>query len=443
MRAVFNAVAAGKAHWDEHLVMRTQDKVSGSGVIRELADGTKLTIRDLVHVMIVVSDNTATNLLLDRFGADYVNDETRKLGLNNTLVLRKVNGGAPSREGALEDFKQFGLGVSTPREMVDLLSQLTPEMLAILQRQQYKDAIGRHLPDSDVASKSGALDRLRSDAGIVNSAGGRIAIALTVDDMKRTDYSAENAGNRALAAIADVLVPGLSGPVYDLAAPERVVELQASMDHVQGILVDGNRLWVSWVDRKRRTGHLGEFDAPTGKLVRSVEIQTGDRFHPGGISADGQSIWVPVAEYKPDSSASVQKRDRETLALQAEFEVSDHIGAIAAGPDVLYGANWDARAIYTWTRQGKQLARRDNPTGSRYQDMKFVNGLLVASGLRRNEGAIDFLMPEDLRLHRRVRTGKSDRGVILTHEGMAIAGGKLYLLPEDGPSRLFVFQLPY
>lgn len=442
MRAVFNAVAEGKARWDEQLEMRAQDKISGSGVIRELTDGTKLTIRDLVHMMIVVSDNTATNLLLDRFGADYVNDETRKPGLTQTLILRKVGGGGPARENSQEEFQKYGLGVSTPREMVELMTHLNPEMMAILQRQQYKDAIGRHQPDVDVASKSGTLDRLRSDVGIVNSVGGRIAIAATVDDMKRTDYSPDNAGSHVIASIADRLIEGLSVPTMDLAEPERVIELRSQMDHVQGIYVDGNRLWVSWVDRKARTGYLGEFNATSGELVRSVPVHKGEQFHPGGIAGDGKSIWVPVAEYKPASSASVQKRNRNTLALEAEFAVADHIGAVAVAQDAIYGANWDARMIYTWTRAGKEVARRLNPTGSSYQDLKFWEGVLIGSGLRRNEGSVDFLNPEDLRLQKRIRTGKTDRGVVLTHEGMAIDDGKLYFLPEDGPSRLLVYKLP-
>jgi beta-lactamase class A len=439
MRAVFQAVSEGKARWDEPLVMRAADKVPGSGVIRELADNTKLTIRDLVHLMIVVSDNTATNLLLDRFGADFVNDETRKLGLSSTLVLRKVMGGAPAREGAVPEYAKYGLGVTTPREMVALVESLTPEMLAILQRQQFKDAIGRHQPDADVASKSGALDRLRSDAGLVNSVGGRIAISLTVDDLKRTDYSPENAGNILLARLSDLLVEGLAAPVQHLGEPVRTVELKGTMDHVQGIAVDGNRLWVSWVDRKKQTGHVGEFDIASGGLVRSVEVHNGARYHPGGIALDGDSLWVPVAEYRAGSSSLVQRRNRDTLALEGEFAVADHIGCVAAGPAGLYGGNWDAREIYTWTRDGRQTSKRTNPTGTRYQDLKFSDGDLVGSGLRRGEGAVDFLDPEDLRLRRRIRAGKSSRGVVLTHEGMALDASNLYLLPEDRPSRLFVF----
>jgi hypothetical protein len=74
--------------------------------------------------------------------------------------------------------------------------------------------------------------------------------------------------------------------------------------------------------------------------------------------------------------------------------------------------------------------------------MKTESGYLVGGGLRPGEGSIDWLDPMDLRLLRRSRVGKTDRGVMMTHEGMAIAGDRLYLLPEDGPSRLFVFPLP-
>jgi hypothetical protein len=102
------------------------------------------------------------------------------------------------------------------------------------------------------------------------------------------------------------------------------------MDHVQGIDVEGDRLWVSWVDRTNKTGHVGEFELSSGKLLRSVEVHKGDRYHPGGIALEGDSLWLPVAEYKPNSSSFIQRRNKHTLALEAEFEVADHIGCVAA-----------------------------------------------------------------------------------------------------------------
>ena len=182
LATVFRAVADGKATWDETLTLRDEDKVSGSGVLREFSNGLKLPLRDVVRMMIVVSDNTATNMVIGRITADAVNAEMDRYGLTATRSMRKILGDgndlkAPSgfsAAGRLAENKRFGLGSTTPKEMVTLLEKLergevvsaaaSKEMIAILKRQQYKDGIGRHLPDEWVASKSGALDALRSDA---------------------------------------------------------------------------------------------------------------------------------------------------------------------------------------------------------------------------------------------------------------------------------------
>ncbi|MCW5964764.1 MAG: serine hydrolase, partial [Bryobacterales bacterium] len=132
MVACYRAVAEGKARWDEKIPVTPAAKVSGSGVIREFEDGTLLTLRDLMHVMIVVSDNTATNLVLDRLSADYVNETMEKLGLAQTRSMRKIRGDGTqlkeasgwSKEGEKEENKRFGIGRSTPREMAQLIEML-------------------------------------------------------------------------------------------------------------------------------------------------------------------------------------------------------------------------------------------------------------------------------------------------------------------------------
>lgn len=223
MAAAFAAVEAGTARWDEPLTMRDVDRVSGAGVMQELSTGVKLALRDVMRLMIVVSDNTATNLMIDRFTADAANAEMDKLGLRNTRLNRKVLGnGGPSgwsQTGRDPVNQKFGFGSTTPREMVALLEKLergeivnaaaSKEMLSILKRQQYKDGIGRRMGD-DVASKSGALDKLRSDVGIVYSKGGRIAIAATVDGLPKVDYGPENVGNVFIADLTALLVEGLA-----------------------------------------------------------------------------------------------------------------------------------------------------------------------------------------------------------------------------------------
>jgi beta-lactamase class A len=224
--ALFDLVAAGKVRWDEKLTLHDADKISGSGVLHELSDGTQLTVRDVAHVMIVVSDNTATNLILDRITADAVNDYLDRIGLKTTRSLRKVRGdgndlkppSGMSKASLLPENKPYGIGVTTPREMVALLEMIergkivspeaSKEIIAILKRQQYKDGIGRRRGD-EVASKSGALDALRSDVGIVYLPASRLAIAATVDDMPKVDYSPDNAGEILIADVTERLIAEL------------------------------------------------------------------------------------------------------------------------------------------------------------------------------------------------------------------------------------------
>jgi hypothetical protein len=222
-----------------------------------------------------------------------------------------------------------------------------------------------------------------------------------------------------------------------------VTVLESPTHHVQGIDVEDGVVWVTSVDREARKGYLARFDLASGRRLAMVEVQDGERYHPGGIQLDGDAIWVPVAEYRRDSSTWMQKRNKHTLALVAQFDVPDHIGCVAVAGDVLWGGNWDSLRLYRWRKDGTRMDVRDNPTGTRYQDMKWVAGALVGSGLRsRTEGAIDWLDPADLRVVRRIVTGATDRGILFTHEGMTIAQQTLYLLPEDDPSRLFRFALP-
>jgi Family of unknown function (DUF6454) len=222
----------------------------------------------------------------------------------------------------------------------------------------------------------------------------------------------------------------------------RVLELKAPTQHVQGIDFNDRQLWVTSVDKPNQKGWLQEFSRDTGDLTRQVEIGEGKRFHPGGLSADGPSLWIPVAEYRAKSSSMIQKRSKLTLQVEFQFEVADHIGCIAVTPEFLIGGNWDSKEFYIWDHRGKLIRKAANPTDNGYQDMKFDANQIVASGILADKtGAIDWLDFPSLRLSRRVKAGNNDRGVLYTREGMAIRGNQLMLLPEDAPSRVFVFDL--
>jgi beta-lactamase class A len=227
--ALFDTVARGDAKWTELLTVTAAEKVTGSGVIgSEISGGVQLPLRDVANLMIVLSDNTATNMIIQRIGADTVNAYLDKIGIHTTRLMRKVRGDgselkAPegwSAAGKLPENQKYGLGVSTPRDMVTILEKLergelvSPEasrdILSILKRNQDNTGIRRRLGDLPIANKSGALDALRSDVGIVYSKGGRIAMAITVDGIPQPDWGPDNPGSILISDLAKLLVEGLA-----------------------------------------------------------------------------------------------------------------------------------------------------------------------------------------------------------------------------------------
>jgi hypothetical protein len=221
----------------------------------------------------------------------------------------------------------------------------------------------------------------------------------------------------------------------------RTMELKGATHHVQGIDFDAHTLWVTSVDRERRKGFLQKFSMDSGALLQTMEVQEDERYHPGGVAADGNSLWLPVAEYRAHSSSVIQRRDRNTLKLMFQFPVSDHIGCVAVTPEYLIGGNWDSETFYLWDHTGKLIRTIPSGTRNAYQDLKFEPPYLVASGrLADGTGAIDWLSLPSFALSQRTTAGKTDREASLTREGMAIRKDQLLLLPEDEPSRLFVFR---
>jgi len=222
MIEAFTRVAEGKAKWTDELVLTKAARYGGSGVLPELADGLRLTLRDCVNLMMVVSDNTATNMVLDYLTTDAVNARMSALGFKDTRIMRRIGGGGESKEGKLPDNKRFGLGATTPHEMVQILEKLdggevvnktaAKEMIDLMKREQARYAIGRANWDVPMASKYGALDSLRSCAAILYTKHGRIAIAITVDDMPEVIWSVDNPGYLLMSRLSLILVEGLKSP---------------------------------------------------------------------------------------------------------------------------------------------------------------------------------------------------------------------------------------
>jgi beta-lactamase class A len=224
----FAEEAEGKLKFTEPIKLTEAEKVSGSGLLQDFSDGDQLPLRDVIDLMIVVSDNTATNLILNQITGNAVNARMAQLGLQ-TRVMRKILGDGTNLnpyptgitdEGAKPENKKWGIGRSNPRDMVTILEKLhrgelvskaaSDEMLAILKRQRDRDGIGRDMKDITIASKSGALDHLRSDVGIVYSKQGPVVMAITVEDIAEIDYTPDNPGNLLISALSEILVDGLT-----------------------------------------------------------------------------------------------------------------------------------------------------------------------------------------------------------------------------------------
>src|SRR5215510_2365175 len=219
MIEAFARVAEGKVKWTDEVVLTKEKKVSGSGILFELSDGLKLTLRDAVNLMMILSDNTATNLVLDVLTTDAVNARMESLGFKQIKIMRKVGSGGESAAGKDPENKKYGLGMATPREMVLVMEKLergeivspavSKEMIELMKREQDRNAIGRSLWNVPMASKYGALDRLRSAIGILYTKKGKIAMAISCDDMPEIMWSVDNPAYLLMSRLSEVLVEGL------------------------------------------------------------------------------------------------------------------------------------------------------------------------------------------------------------------------------------------
>lgn len=210
-------VQEGTASWQESIPLTAREKVGGSGVLKVLSDGLLLSVRDLCMLMMAISDNTATNLIIERFGAEAINRRMRSLGLVRTTVNRK----AFSREQPSLLSARYGFGVTTPAETLHLLTRIAEgrigdsttcaDVLHFMEEQQYRDGIPRFLPPGwKYAGKTGAVDSVRNDAGIVAAPDGRrYALALFCQKLRDTLWTPENAGLLAIARLSRLLVDAL------------------------------------------------------------------------------------------------------------------------------------------------------------------------------------------------------------------------------------------
>ncbi|MEO8487747.1 MAG: DUF6454 family protein [Betaproteobacteria bacterium] len=256
--------------------------------------------------------------------------------------------------------------------------------------------------------------------------------------------------------------------------------------HPQGMVKIGDDFYVSSVEIKKATtrypqlqdgydrdtgegaGHLFKFDK-TGKLLADLSLGEGSIYHPGGIDYDGRYIWVPVAEYRPDSRAIVYKVDPATMKATEVFRYGDHVGGIVHNTDdgTLHGVSWGSRRLYRFTMdaQGRVTnagvpateLRKPNRSGYiDYQDCKYLGRReMLCSGLNNYQmkkdgprfplGGFEIV---DLRTDQAIAQMPielwTESGFPMTQNPFWVeataSGLRAYFMPEDGKSTLYIYE---
>ncbi|MEQ8847702.1 serine hydrolase [Botrimarina sp.] len=282
MIEAYRRVDAGELSLDKQLTLAEEDKVPGSGVLTEhFSAGVKLPLRDAIHLMIVYSDNTATNLVIDQIGIGSTTELMDELGYPETRLNAKV--WRRDLSIAPERSKEYGLGSTTAAEVVGLLTELYGKevasdescdaMLGHLRACQDDKKVRRFLPDGvKVANKTGAVSESRTDAGVIESKAGPIAYCLLTTDNDDTGWSDENEAELLAAEFGRRVYAHFVGDTDEDAVPAaRVLAVGDDGD----LVADLQRTVNAKLDEKDRIGVDGDFGPATEGAVKKFQEQAG------------------------------------------------------------------------------------------------------------------------------------------------------------------------
>jgi len=234
-------VRAGKAALGERLTLTKTNQVGGSGVLGVLDAPLTLTLKDVLTLMVVLSDNTATNMAIDRLGLEHIDATIKAAGLKDTYLYKKVF--LPAVGPMPADQPKFGLGKTTAREMAAVMERLAtcklsldgsvPQpgdgricgaMLHMLRSQQDRNSLPRYIETLDtgeqgsaIGNKTGALDAVRNDVALIATKNGPVVIAAFTQTNTDQRWTGDNEGEETLGKLGKAIVDRWSPAGLDAA----------------------------------------------------------------------------------------------------------------------------------------------------------------------------------------------------------------------------------
>ncbi len=217
MIEAFYQAKAGKLDLTKKLNVTKDEQVPGSGVLAYIQPDVTLSLLDAITLMMIVSDNTATNLTLDQVGIPNVNARIAAMGLKNTYLYKKVF--RPADGPMPPDQPKFGLGKTTAREMAEALESIQrcdlkdqaicDQMVKIMRGQQEHSMVPRYIESEPgvphpewVADKLGALSDVRNDVALIMYKATPIIISAFTWDNKDQRWTHDNSAEILIAAMA-------------------------------------------------------------------------------------------------------------------------------------------------------------------------------------------------------------------------------------------------
>ncbi|MEP6999282.1 MAG: serine hydrolase [bacterium] len=223
---VYDLVEKGTLGLDDPLTVLKIDKVGGSGLLQFLHDNSTVTVHDAAWLMTTISDNTATNLLLDRIIIRRVWEKMETLGLMHTKVHSKSF--LRSASVAMDSSVKYGLGVTTPNEMAHLFALLadgkavSPKadsaMLDVLAHNEDFEKLQRYVVSLDVPHKTGATNQVRTECGLFPLQS-RVAYCVLTKENKDERYMIDNEAHVMMAHMGDAIVRAWPRRPAPVAAP--------------------------------------------------------------------------------------------------------------------------------------------------------------------------------------------------------------------------------